>query len=126
MIEYNVFNILRGETPEELEEAEMVENLKKAMSELPPEELLRVQEELLVEHLAKIEDVVNAFILTAKKAEMGLDTIEDFKAVAKRVEKEVAFSEQYKKDTPEVREHLKVYLNHVLELIIVSFKSHNL
>lgn len=54
-----------------------------------------------------------------------METPEQFREVAKRIEKDIAFSDQYKEDTPEVREHLKAYLTHVLELIIASFNSHN-
>ena len=123
-LEFNVFNILRGDTPEEVEQEQIAKNLKDTMAKLPPEELLKVQEEVFMENLARVEDVINAFVLTAKKADMGLNSVEDFKAVAKRVEKIVAFSDQYKKDSPEVKEHLKVYLVHVLELVIASFNSH--
>ena len=125
MIEYNVFNILRGETPEDVEREKAIKDLQEEMSQFKGDDLKQVQEEILVDMLIKIEDDINAFIFTCKSAKMWMETPEQFREVAKRIEKDIAFSDQYKEDTPEVREHLKAYLTHVLELIIASFNSHN-
>lgn len=123
-LEFNVFNYLRGETPEQIEAEQAVKDLQDSMAKLPPEELLRVQEELLIEQLVRIEDIINGFIQTAKVANMGLNTLDDFKAVAKRVEKSIAFSPEYKSKDKAIKEHLQTYLKNGMDLIIASFNSH--
>ena len=122
---FNLFDRLRSdEENAKIEEEQAAKDLQEAMAKLPPEELLRVQEELLMEQLVRIEDIVNGFILTAKQAKMGLDTLDDFKAVAKRVEKAIAFSPEYKSKDKAIKEHLQTYLKNGMELIIASFNSH--
>lgn len=122
---FNLFDRLRSDEENAKIEAEQAaKDLQEAMAKIPPEELLRVQEELLMEQLVRIEDIVNGFILTAKQAKMGLDTLDDFKAVGKRVEKLIAFSPEYKSKDKVIKEHLQTYLKNGMELIIASFNSH--
>ena len=122
---FNLFDRLRSDEENAKIEAEQAaKDLQEAMAKLPPEELLRVQEEVFMENLARVEDVVNGFVLTARQAQMGLNTVDDFRAVAKRIEKTIAFSDYYKEMPKEVRDHMKTYLVHVLELVIASFNSH--
>lgn len=126
MIEYNVFNILRGETPEDVEAEQAYNDFKSSMEKLPPAEQQKVKEEILIQQLMRIEDVVNTYIITCKHIDMGLNNVEDFIQLAKATEKTIAFSDDYKDMPTEIREHLKAYLNAVVELIKASFKSHNL
>ena len=120
-LEFNVFNILRGETPEDVEREKAIKDLQKEMAQFKGDDLKQVQEEILVDMLIKIEDDINTFIFTCKSAKMGMDTPEQFKEVAKRIEKDIAFSDQFKNDTPEVREHLKVYLKrHTITFVKIS------
>ena len=126
MIEYNVFNILRGETPEDVEAEQAYNDFKSSMEKLPPAEQQKVKEEILIQQLMRIEDVVNTYIITCKHIDMGLNNVEDFIQLAKATEKTIAFSDDYKDMHTEIREHLKAYLNAVVELIKASFKSHNL
>lgn len=123
-VEFNVFNFLRGDTPEDVEAEQALNDLQSSMADLSPEQLEEVQEVILIEELEKIEDMVNTFILTAIHAKMGLNTIDDFKAVAKRVEKKIAFSPEYKSKDKAIKEHLQTYLKNGMELIIASFNSH--
>lgn len=121
----NLFDRLRSDEENAKIEAEQaVKDLQEAMAKIPPEELLNVQEQIFMEELEKIEDIINGFILTAKQAKMGLDTLDDFKAVAKRVEKAIAFSPEYKSKDKAIKEHLQTYLKNGMELIIASFNSH--
>lgn len=69
-IEYNVFNILRGETPEDVEREKAIKDLQKEMGQFKGDDLKQVQEEILVDMLIKIEDDINAFIFTCKSAKM--------------------------------------------------------